>query len=218
MRFDESLNRRLSTAAIYQAQNGRRVAASVSFPGTFEMALRPARPLARGSYRAEWHSVSAEDGHELEGSFSFGVQAPALGGATAKVAGPLAGWGWLRTLLRAAFYPALFLFTGALMLRTLLGGRDRDLWLLPAGVRDRLGADRSATLVRAERSLVLDAGLIATALAAGCVLVETRIAAGSLSPDAIHGFLLSDTPGLARVGLIVLLALAVAGAVAAPPV
>jgi hypothetical protein len=70
--------------------------------------------------------------------------------------------------------------------------------------------------VRAERSLVLDAGLAATALAAGVVLVETQIAAGSLSPGAIHAFLLTDTPGLARVGLMVLLALAVAGAVMAP--
>ena len=216
MRFDEALNRRLSTAAIYPAQDGRRVALSVSFPATLEMALRPARPLPRGSYRVEWHSVSTDDGHELEGSFSFGVQAPALGGATTTVAGPLAGLGWLRTLLRAAFYPALFLFAGALMLRTLLGGRDRDLWLLPAGVRRRLGAEETATVVRGERSLVLDAGLAATALAAGVVLVETQIAAGSLSPGAIHAFLLTDTPGLARVGLIVLLALAVAGAVMAP--
>src|SRR5207245_7162425 len=51
---------------------------------------------------------------------------------------------------------------------------------------------------------------------AGLVLVETQIAAGSLSPGAIHAFLLTDTPGLARVGLLVLLALAVAGAVMAP--
>lgn len=216
VRFDEALNRRLSTAAIYRAQGGRRVALSVSFPAALEMALRPARPLPRGSYRVEWHSVSTDDGHELEGSFSFGVQAPALGGATTTVAGPLAGLGWLRTLLRAAFYPALFLFAGALMLRTLLGGLDPDLWLLPAGVRRRLGDDGAAALVRAERSLVLDAGLAATALAAGVVLVETQLAAGSLSPTAIHAFLLSDTPGLARVGLIVLLALAVAGAVMAP--
>jgi copper transport protein len=216
MRFDEALNRRLSTAAIYQAQSGRRIAVSVSFPAALEMALRPAHALARGSYRVEWHSVSGDDGHELEGSLSFGVQAPALGGATTSVAGPLAGLGWLRTLLRAAFYPALFLFAGALMLRTLLGGRDRDLWLLPAGVRRRLGDDGSTALVRAERSLVLDSGLAASALGAGVVLVETQIAAGSLSPGAIHAFLLTDTPGLARVGLLVLLALAVAGAVMAP--
>ena len=216
MRFDEALNRRLSTAAIYQARTGRRLAVSVSFPAALQMAIRPAHPLPRGSYRVEWHSVSTDDGHELEGSFSFGVQAPALGGATTTVAGPLAGLGWLRTLLRAAFYPALFLFAGALMLRTLLGGRDRDLWLLPAGVRQRLGVDEAAALVRGERSLVLDAGLAATALAAGVVLVETQIAAGSLSPGAIHAFLLTDTPGLARVGLILLLALAVAGAVMAP--
>ena len=217
MRFNEALNRRLSTAAIYQAQTGRRTAASVRFPAAGEMALRPARSLPRGSYRVEWHSVSTDDGHELEGSFSIGVQAPALGGATTTVAGPFAGLGWLRTLLRAALYPSLFLFAGALMLRTLLGGGERDLWLLPAGVRRGLGEDRAAELVRAERSLVLDAGLIAVALAAGIAIVETQIAAGSLSPRAIHAFLLSDTPGLARVGLVVLLALAVAGAVMAPP-
>lgn len=216
MRFDEALNRRLSTAAIYQAQSGRRIAVRVSFPAALEMALRPIRPLPRGSYRVEWHSVSGEDGHELEGSFSFGVQAPAIGGATTTVAGPLAGLGWLRTLLRAAFYAALFVFVGALMLRTLFGERDGDLWLLPEGVRRHLGDDGAAALVRAERSLVLDAGLAATALAAGVVLVETQLAAGSLSQGAIHAFLLTDTPGLARVGLIVLLALAVAGAVMAP--
>jgi copper transport protein len=216
MRFNEALNQRLSTAAIYQAQSGRRIASSVSFPAALQIALRPERPLPRGSYRVEWHSVSIDDGHELEGSFSFGVQAPALGGATTTVAGPLAGLGWLRTLLRAAFYPALFLFAGALMLRTLLGGRDGDLWLLPVRVRRVLGDDGAAAVVRAERSLVLDAGLIATALAAGIVLVETQIAAGSISPAAIHAFLLSDTPGLARVGLIVLLVLAVAGAVMSP--
>ncbi len=216
LRFDEALNRRLSTATIYQAQSGRRIAVKVSFPAALEMALRPVRPLPRGSYRVEWHSVSADDGHELEGSFSFGVQAPALGGATTTVAGPLAGLGWLRTLLRAAFYAALFVFAGASMLRTLLGGGERDLWLVPAAVRRRLGEDGTVALVRGERSLVLDAGLAATALGAGVVLVETQIAAGSLSPSAIHAFLLTDTPGLARVGLLVLLALAVAGAVMAP--
>jgi copper transport protein len=216
LRFDESLNRRLSTAAVYEAPSGRRIAVSVSFPAALEMALRPLRPLPRGSYRVEWHSVSTDDGHELEGSFSFGVQAAALGGATSTVAGPLSGLGWLRTLLRAVFYPALFLFAGGLMLRTLLGGRERDSWLLPDGVRRGLGDPGAAALVRAERALVLDAGLIATALAAGIVLVETQIAAGSLSPDAIHSFLLTDTPGLARAGLVLLLSLAVAGAVMAP--
>jgi copper transport protein len=216
MRFDEVLNRHLSTAAIYEARTNKRVGATVGFPAPLAMTLEPELPLPRGSYRVEWHSVSGDDGHELEGSFSFGVQAPALGGATTTVAGPLAGLGWLRTLLRAAFYPALFLFAGALMLRTLLGGRDRESWLLPARVRGLLGGDRAAALERAERSLVLDAGLAATALAAGVFLVETQIAAGSLSPGAIHAFLLSGTPGLARVGMLVLLVLAVAGAVMAP--
>jgi copper transport protein len=216
MRFNEVLNRHLSTAAIYEGRTGSRVGSTVSFPAPLAMTLKPAVPLPRGSYRVEWHSVSGDDGHELEGSFSFGVQAPAVGGATTTVAGPLAGWGWLRTLLRAAFYPAVFLFAGALMLRTLLDGRRGVSWLLPTRVRGLLGADRAAELERAERSLVLDAGLAATALAAGVVLVETQIAAGSLSAGAIHSFLLSGTPGVARVGMLVLLVLAVAGAVMAP--
>jgi len=216
MRFDETLNPRLSTAAIYQTPSGRHLAASVSFPQALQMAVRPARPLPRGSYRVEWHSVSADDGHELEGSFTFGVQADALGGATTTVAGHLDGLGWLRVLLRAALYPALFLFAGPLMLRTLLGGGDRDLWLLPGGTRRLLGSDQAAALTRTERSFVLDAGITAIALAAGVVLVETQIAAGSLSPSAIHGFLLTNTTGLARVGLLVLLAVALAGAVMAP--
>src|SRR5258708_5336931 len=216
MRFDETLTPRLSTAAIYQTPRGRPLAASVSFRQALQMAVRPARPLPRGSYRVEWHSVSADDGHELEGSFSFGVQADALGGATTTVAGHLDGLGWLRVLLRAALYPALFLFAGPLMLRPLLGGGARDLWLLPGGVRRLLGSDQAAAVTRTERSFVLDAALTAIALAAGVVLVETQIAAGSLSPSAIHGFLLTNTTGLARVVLLVLLAVTLAGAVMAP--
>ncbi len=215
LRFNEALNRQLSTAAIYNAQTERRVVASVSVPQALGMVLRPAHPLSRGSYRVEWHSVSADDGHELEGSFSFGVQAPALGVSSTQ-ASPFSGLGWLRTLLRAALYPALFLFVGALMLRTLLGAGAGGLWLLPAPVRERLDQAEATSVERRERSLVLDAGRVAIALAVAGALLDTRLAAGSLSPHAIHAFLLSNATGLARVWLVVLLALAWTGAVAAP--
>lgn len=215
MRFDEPLNRQLSTAAIYETRTNKRIAAAVRLPGAVEIVLRPAR-LARGSYRVEWHSVSATDGHEVEGSFSFGVQAVAVGGGTATQSGPLAGLGWLRALIRAAMYAALFVFAGAIMLQALLGGRERALWLLPPAVRSVLGDREASALERRERSLVIDAGVMAVALAAASLLVETQIAAGSLSGASIHAFLLANTPGLARVGLVVLLALALLSAVLAP--
>lgn len=216
MRFDEALNRQLSTAAIYNAQTERRVAARMTVPQALEMVLTPSRPLPRGSYRVEWHSVSADDGHELEGSFSFGVQSPALGGVSTTQASPFSGLGWLRTLLRTALYLALFVFAGGLMLRTLLGAGPRGLWLLPARARAQLDSREAASVVRRERSLMLDAGLVAIALAAAGALLDTWLAAGSLSPQAIHAFLLSNATGLARVWLVALLALAWTGAVAAP--
>ena len=47
-----------------------------------------------------WHSVSTDDGHALEGSFSFGVRASALGGQHTLVQSPLARGGLLRIGLR----------------------------------------------------------------------------------------------------------------------
>lgn len=212
MGFDEPLNRPLSTAAIYNSQTERRVSASVSFPAPLEMVLRPAQKLARGSYRVEWHSVSTLDGHELEGSFSFGVQAAAIGGANTTRSGPLAGLGWLRVLVSTAMYAALFVFAGALLLRTVRGGPGHRLWVLPGSVRARLGDRRAAELERSERRLVLDAGLAAVALAAASALIETQIAGGNLSGPSIHAFLLSNTTGLARVWFVLLLAVALSGA------
>lgn len=213
MRFDEALNRHLSTAAIYNSQTDRRESATVSFPGQLEMILRPTPSLPRGSYRVEWHSVSAVDGHEVEGSFSFGVQAPAIGGAVPSVQSPLAGLGWLRALIRTGMYLAVFLFAGAVMLRTLLGRHGEAVWILPAMVRERLDDQQAAALARRERTVVSEAGMLAVALAAASALIDTRLAAGNLSGSSIHAYLLSNTPGLARVGLVVLLAVALSGAV-----
>ncbi len=216
MGFDEPLNRQLSTAAIYETRTDKRVSATVSIPASLEMVLRPIDKLARGSYRVEWHSVSATDGHEVEGSFSFGVQAVAAGGVTARESGPFAGLGWLRALIRTGLYAALFVFAGALMLRSLLGGAGRGLWFLPPAARSALGDPEASALERRERSLVIDAGVLAVALGAASALLETQIAAGSLSGSSIHAFLLSNTTGLARIGLVTTLMLALAVAVLAP--
>ncbi len=62
--------------------------------------LRPKRELARaGAYRVSWHTVSTEDGHALEGTFSFGVRAPAADAENVVEQSPFARSGWLRVLL-----------------------------------------------------------------------------------------------------------------------
>ena len=45
------------------------------------VALKPSLP--NGVYKVSWHSVSADDGDELDGSFFFGVGVPAPSTATA---------------------------------------------------------------------------------------------------------------------------------------
>src|SRR5438128_2491788 len=82
--------------------------------------LRFSAPLARAAYRVDWHTVSTEDGHELEGSFGIGVGTAAGAGSHSVQQSPLADAGWLRALTRALLYVALLSFAGGLILRALL--------------------------------------------------------------------------------------------------
>src|SRR3954464_11839265 len=102
------------------------------------------RPLPRGAYRVQWHSVSSDDGHALEGSFSFGIRVAAAGAEHAVQQSPLARDGWLRVFSRGAMYATLLIFSGALLLDALLRRRS-DLWLLPGSLGSAvpdLDADR----------------------------------------------------------------------------
>src|SRR5215218_291546 len=95
LEFTEPLNRRLTSASIVAVTSAKRVPAAASVAGK-ELILRPQRRLGRGAYRVLWHTVSTLDGHALEGSFSFGVGAPAAGGQHTLETSPLARGGWVR--------------------------------------------------------------------------------------------------------------------------
>ena len=210
LRFSEPLNSRLSHAALMDARGRRRVAADARVAGS-TLVVRPLAPLGRAPYRVEWHSVSTTDGHELEGSFGFGVGTATVGGSHSVQQSPLAGAGWLRALTRTLLYVALLSFAGALLLRTLLarGGRERS-WLVPPELEEQapqLGIDTAAVRAR-ERTLVADLGLFATALAAVAAVIEAARAAGELSLGALRDFLLANASGLARVAVVALAALA----------
>ncbi|MDX6669465.1 MAG: copper transport protein, partial [Solirubrobacteraceae bacterium] len=214
LRFSEPLNARLSNATLIDARSHRRVSSRSTASGR-TIAVRPLAPLRRAAYRVEWHTVSTDDGHELEGSFGIGVGTAAAGGAHSVQQSPLADGGWLRALTRALLYVALLSFAGGLLLRALLERRQPSRsWLFPRGLDDHaggLGVDANAVRAR-ERALVSDLGLFAAALGAIAAVVEAARAAGGLSASALRDFLLANASGLARVAVVgfVLAALALA--------
>jgi copper transport protein len=203
--FTEPLNRRLSRATIVGA-DGREVAVTAQAASDRRLLLRPARTLGAGAYRVRWHTVSTEDGHALEGSFSFGVRAAAAGGEHDLEQSPLARAGWVRVALRALLYAAVLLVAAGLLLPLLI--RQAPSWLAPAAL-DREGVEGAAVRAR-ERRVVTDVGWLAVTAAVAATLAETADGAGGLSAGGVRDFLLSGSAGLSRVAAIVALVLAAA--------
>jgi copper transport protein len=206
LRFTEPLERRLSTADLVAVEGGERFPVEVSAATAKQLTLIPSGPLTRGAYRVEWHTVSTLDGHALEGTFSFGVRAPAAGGAHALEQSPLARDGWVRVLARVVLYATLLLFAGALLLRLLLARAGEPSWVVPDGAAATL-ADRAGPR-RRERFVMVDLGLAAAVAAAASALAEGADAAGSLSPDGISQYLIGSVPGFARVAVVLLILVA----------
>jgi copper transport protein len=205
--FTEPLNGKLSRVALKPVDGGAEVPVKVTPAAGQRLLVRPTADMPSGAYRVEWHSVSTEDGHALQGTFSFGVRAAAAGGTHSIEQSPLARDGWIRVLARAAMYTTLLLFVGVLLLRALLCGRRRDSWLVPSG--GAVGADlESGAVLRRERSLVTDLGLLAGGAAAAAVAAEAADAAGGLSPVGLRDFLLSNVAGLGRAAVVLLVILA----------
>jgi copper transport protein len=209
--FTEPLNHALTTVRIVNARSRQPIAGAVSFGAANRMVLRPSRPLPSGVYQVQWHTVSVRDGHTLEGSFGFGVRATPVGGEAQLEQSPLARGGWLRVLLRAAWYVALFFFGGGLLCSLLLSTREHPAqWLLL-----RTGAGVTAPGGRPDPSLgriwtrTRAAGWIAVAAGVGVALAETRDAAGSLSWHSIDAYLFSTASGAARVLAVAAVLLAV---------
>src|SRR5438552_6367650 len=114
LRFSEPLNTRLTHATLVDARTHKRVRARSTASGR-TITVQPLTPLARAAYRVDWHTVSTEDGHELEGSFGIGVGTAAAAGSHSVQQSPLADAGWLRALTRALLYVALLSFAGGLI-------------------------------------------------------------------------------------------------------
>ncbi len=195
--FTEPLNDQLTTVALTRVGDDRPVTARLlRVQNGRGIAATPAKPLGTGTYRAMWHTVSTLDGHALEGSFSFGVRAPA-GGEQRVEASPLARGGWIRVLLRGLLYVFGLLFVAALLLGPLLGGPTRS-WLVPATLGD---APPIARLRRRAAGLTEGLGWLAVIAAIGTAVAEAADAAGSLAPAGLESYLLSGSAGGARVAV-----------------
>jgi copper transport protein len=201
--FTEPLNRRLSRAAVV-GPGGREVAVAAQAASDRRLVVRPSRPLPTGAYRVRWHTVSTEDGHALEGSFSFGVRAAAAGGEHDLEQSPLARAGWIRVALRAVLYVAVLLFAAGLLLPLLM--RAAPSWLAPTEL-DQEEFDAAAVRGR-ERHVVSDVGWLAVAAAVAATLAEAADAADGLSAGGMRDFLLSGSAGVSRLVVVVALVIA----------
>jgi len=209
--FTEPLNDRLSRATLVEASDGRpapgvRIAASGK-----RLVLRLSQELGRGAYRVQWHTVSTDDGHALEGSFSFGVRAPAVGGEHDVEQSPFARDGWIRIAARTVMYATLLLFSGALLLDALLS-RRRTLWLAPESLTSDVPTLDRGRVERRYRRLIIDVGVIAVAAAAFSAVADAEDAAGGISPRGLSDFLLGNLAGLNRLYIVAFAMLALMGA------
>jgi len=191
--FSEPLNRPLSSLKLTTAGGGA-VQATVASDGETRLVLRPVHRLARGVYDLRWRTVSADDGHTAQGSYSFGVRAAVRGAAESAQAGPLAAGGWLRALLDAVFDGALILFCGGVFCSALLSGPgDPGAWLLADGHRREVA--------RRQWRVTIGIGVAAVVCSLVATLADAAHAGGGISARALHAYLLSDVAGYARLAV-----------------
>jgi len=199
--FTEPLNRQLSTAAVFRVADGKRVAAAVRAPTVRQLVVKTPKPLGKGAYRVQWHTVSTQDGHALEGSYSFGVRVAAAGGEHTVEQSPLARGGWLRVVLRGLLYAAALVLVAALLLPLLVPVAGHR-WPVPDRLRGVI--DVEPVRDRVGRRTADVAGL-AVGAAVAATLAEAADAAGSLSPVGLADFLLANEAGVGRVLVVIAL-------------
>ncbi len=205
--FTEPLNGRLARATLRPAEGGAALPASVRPEGK-RLVITPSGELDTGAYRVDWHTVSTEDGHALEGAFSFGVRADA-GAAPALETGPLARGGAVRIAARIALYATVLVLAAALLLPLLIG-RPRG-WPVPELDPGDDGGRVDLADVRArERRLRGDLAWAAVVAAVVATVADAADAARGLDVSRMADYLGGNVAGVGRALVVLALAAAVA--------
>ncbi len=196
--FSEPLNRPLSALTL-STSAGQAVPATVSGDGPTRLVLRPVHRLTRGVYEVRWRTVSADDGHTAQGTYSFGVRAAVPGPAVAAAPGPLADGGWSSALLDAVFDGALILFCGGVFCGALLSstGSAPGAWLVPDA--------NWSPVARRQWRLTVAIGGAAVVFAVVATLADAAHAGGGIGGRSLHDYLLSDFAGYTRLAVPALL-------------
>lgn len=218
VRFNERLNQQLTRVDVEPAGGGAKVRTTLAFRGDSEVVVTPLRALPDGAYVVRWQAVSTEDGHPLQGTYSFGVRAAASAISGSVESDPLRSGSWVRIPFRVALYVSLLLFAAALLLRLVLPDRAGRPWLAPGEVDREFPDEPGAAATQRFAAARVDVGIAAASCAVAVLLVDTFDAAGSVAPAALRDYLLAGPTGLARVATVVLVAGAVWQAVRRPRV
>jgi len=192
--FSEPVNRALSSLTLI-GPGGRTPPTRRLTIGAETLELVASRRLARGVYAIRWHSVSAVDGHELDGAYYFGVGAYATTRTTSSLGDPLGRGGWLRVSLRVLADAALVAFCGGVFCAALLGSPTQPAgWLVPE--TDALGPPAAERRLLWRR--VVAVGALAVAADATRTLADAANAGNGLDGATLHAYLLSNLTGVGR--------------------
>ena len=189
LRFTEPVTPKLSVATVTDP-TGRRFSGHGS-ESEITVLLATNAP---GSYRVDWRSVSADDGHAERGSFQFSVLAPAAPGSASHAAasGSSVALGVFRTIE----YLGLLLAIGLLLIRRLARREPEIPWVRRKGML---------------------AGAVAVSLTGALVVVALEATAASSIGGTLR-YLTTGVPGTARLVLLVALSFALLASLVSVPV
>lgn len=194
--FNEPLSPDLSGAEVIRSSDDGRVAVRLNIDSR-SIQMTPLNRLSKGSYRVEWRAVSTLDGHPVEGTFAFGVRAPAENVGLPIQQNPLEQNGFARISFRAIFYSAVLVFVGGLLVAALWQPRRRE-----------EGEEVVATPSEFTGRPALIAGSVAVLAGATVLVLDTANAGGELQTSTFVAYALENVSGRSRLIAIGLLALA----------
>ena len=203
--FTEPVVERLSRVELRSA-DGRRFPLAHRAASGARVVVIPKQTLPNGAYEVRWHTVSPQDGHALEGRFSFGVRTAAVGQAQELEQSPWARAGWVRVGFRGLLYAALLPLAAGLLIPLILRRHGGE-WLAPAALHANGSIDRDDLRLR-ERRVLTNLGWLAVVAAVGSTVAEAADAAGGLSVFGLRDYLLSSGAGTTRVLVVVAVLLA----------